>query len=164
MADICGTSHNYTLISAVASSRGRSVNKGQFTMDAFKEDKIILYVDSKIIKVNDDDLLLNVKFQMEVVTAVYKKVECKQEVNDIVETNLREITESQRNTVNNIFCKTEDSNLGHVRMYYLKSPKQNQWLNSEVMDVIFYYVVATQSDTVSFSHIVMKEESSESLL
>ena len=103
MADICGTSHNYTLISAVASSRGRSVNKGQFTMDVFKEDKIILYVDSKIIKVNDDDLLLNVKFQMEVVAAVYKKVECKQEVNDLVETNLREITESQRNTVNNIF-------------------------------------------------------------
>ena len=32
------------------------------------------------------------------------------------------------------------------------------------MDVIFDYVAATRSDTVSFSHIVMTQESSESLL
>ena len=32
------------------------------------------------------------------------------------------------------------------------------------MDVIFDYVAATRSDTVSFSHIVMKQDLSESLL
>ena len=32
------------------------------------------------------------------------------------------------------------------------------------MDVIFDYVAATRSDTVSFSHIVMKQELSESIL
>ena len=32
------------------------------------------------------------------------------------------------------------------------------------MDVICDYVAATRSDTVSFSHIEMKQESSESLL
>ena len=46
----------------------------------------------------------------------------------------------------------------------MQSLKQNPWLNSEVMDVIFDYVAATQSDTVNFSHIVMKQESSESIL
>ena len=62
MADICGTPHNYTFISAAPRSSGRSVNKGHFTAHVFKEDKIMLYDDSKIIKVNDGDLLLNVKF------------------------------------------------------------------------------------------------------
>lgn len=32
------------------------------------------------------------------------------------------------------------------------------------MDVIFDYVTATRSDTVSFSHIVIKQESSKFLL
>ena len=45
----------------------------------------------------------------------------------------------------------------------MQSFKQNLWLNSEVMDVIFYYESATRSDTVSFSHIVIQQESLESL-
>ena len=49
-------------------------------------------------------------------------------------------------------------------MYSLQSLKQNQWLNSKVVDVIFDYVAATRSNTVSFSHIIMKEDSSESFL
>ena len=79
MADICGTPYNYTLISAVPHSWGRSVNKGHFTTYVFKEDKIILY---------DDDLLLNVKFQREVVATMYKKVEYEREIDDLVEINL----------------------------------------------------------------------------
>ena len=58
-ADICGTPYNYTLISAVARSGGRSVNKGHFTTCVFKEDKIKLYGDEKIIKVDNDDLQWN---------------------------------------------------------------------------------------------------------
>ena len=42
----------------------------------------------KIIKVEDDNLLLNPKFQRELVAAMYKKVEYKQEINDFVEINL----------------------------------------------------------------------------
>ena len=117
-----------------------------------------------MIKVDDDDLLLNVKFQREVVAAIYKKVEYEQETDDLVEINLWEITESQRNTVDNIFCQTEDSNLGHLSVHSLQSLKQNLWLNSKAMVVIFDYVATTRSDTVSFSHIVMKQESLESLL
>ena len=164
MADICGTPHNYTFISAVPRSGGRSVNKGHFTKHVFKEDRIILYDDSKKIKVNDDDLLLNVKFKGEVGAATYKKVEYKQEIDDLVETNLKEITESQRNIVDNIFCQTEDSDIGHVRVYSLQSLQQNQWLNSEDMDVMLDYVAATRNHTVSFLHTVMKQEPSESLL
>ena len=87
MADICGRLYNYTLISAVARSGGRSVNKGDFTTYVFKEDETILYNDKKIIKVGDDDLLLNVN-QREVVAAMYKKVEYKPEIDDLVEINL----------------------------------------------------------------------------
>ena len=88
MADICGRLYNYTLISAVARSGGRSVNKGDFTTKLdFKEDETILYNDKKIIKVDDDDLLLNVN-QREVVAAMYKKVEYKPEIDDLVEINL----------------------------------------------------------------------------
>ena len=58
MVDICGTPHNHTLISAVARSGGGSVNKGHFNAYVFKEDEIILYNDEKIIKVDNDDLLL----------------------------------------------------------------------------------------------------------
>ena len=123
-----------------------------------------MYDDEKIIKVDDDDLLLNVKFQREVVAAMYKKVEYERETDDLVEINLWEITESQRNTVDNIFCQTEDSNLGHLSVHSLQSLKQNLWLNSKAMVVIFDYVATTRSDTVSFSHIVMKQESLESLL
>ena len=164
MADICGTPYNYTLISAVARSGGRSVNKGHFTTYVFKEDEIILYDDEKIIKVDDDDLLLNVKFQREVVATMYKKVAYEREIDDLIEINLWEITKSQRNTVDNIFCQTEDSDLGHVRVHSLQSLKQSHWLNSEAMDVIFDYVAATRSDTVSFSHIMMKQGLSESIL
>ena len=64
--------HNYTLTSAVARSGGRSVKKGLFTTYVFKEDKIILYDDEKIITVNDDNLLLKVKFQRELVAAMRK--------------------------------------------------------------------------------------------
>ena len=46
------------------------------------------------------------KFQREVVAAVYKKVEYEQETDDFFETNLWEITESQRNIVDNIFPRT----------------------------------------------------------
>ena len=88
----------------------------------------------------------------------------KEQIDDLVETNLWEITESERNTVDDICCQTEDSDIRHVKVYSLQFPQQNQWLNSEVMDVIFNYVAATQSDTTSFSHIVMKLESSASLL
>ena len=112
--------------------------------------------DEKIIKVDHDDLLSKVKFRRELVAAMYKKVEYEQEIDEFVKINLWELTESQSNTVDNIFCQTEDSNLGHVRVYSLQSLKQNQWLNSKVMDVIFGYVAATRSDTVIFSHIVMK--------
>ena len=49
-------------------------------------------------------------------------------------------------------------------MHSVQSLKQNQWLNSGIMDVIFDYVAATRSDAVSFSHIVMKQGSSESIL
>ena len=87
MADICGRLYNYTLISAVARSGGRSVNKGDFTTYVFKEDETILYNDKKIIKVDDDDLLLNVN-QREVVAAMYKKVEYEREIDDLVEINL----------------------------------------------------------------------------
>ena len=112
--------------------------------------------DEKKIKVDHDDLLSKVKFQRELVAAMYKKVEYEQEIDDFVKINLWELTESQSNTVDNIFCQTEDSNLGDVRVYSLQSLKQNQWLNSKVMDVIFGYVAATRSDTIIFSHIVMK--------
>ena len=54
MADICETPHNYAIISAVARSGGRSINKGHFTTSTFKEDEIILYHDEKIVKVDDD--------------------------------------------------------------------------------------------------------------
>ena len=84
-----------------------------------------------------------------------KKVEYKQEIDYLVESNLWEITELQRNT---------DSDPGHVRVYSMQSLQQNQRLNSAVMDVIFYYVAATRSDIVSFSHSLMKQESSEFLL
>ena len=94
----------------------------------------------------------------------YEYVEYKEETDDLVETNLWEITESERDTTDDIFCQTADSDIRHVRVYSLQFPQQNQWLNSEVMDVIFNYVAATQSDTTSFSHIVMKVESPASLL
>ena len=54
-----------------------------------------------------------------------------------------------------MLCQTEDSDLGHGRVYFLQSLKQNQWLNSKVMDVIFD-VAATRRYTLSFPHIVMK--------
>ena len=47
MVYICGTPYNYTLISAVARSGGRSVSKGDFTTYVFKEDETILYDDKK---------------------------------------------------------------------------------------------------------------------
>ena len=96
-ADICRMPHNFTLISAVVCSGGRSVNKGHFTMFVFKKDEIILYYDKKIIKVDDDNLLLNVKFQREVVTVMHKKVEHEEEIDDLVEIDLWEITQSKRN-------------------------------------------------------------------
>ena len=156
--------HNYTVISAVARSGGRRVNKGHFTTYVCKQYEIILYDDEKIIKVDDDDLLLNVKFQRKVVAAMYKKVEHDEEIHDLVKIKLWEITESQGNTVGTIFRQTENSDLGHARVYSLQSHKQNQWINSKVMDVIFVYMAATRGDTVSFSHIVINQESSESLL
>ena len=94
----------------------------------------------------------------------YEYVDYKEEIDDLVETNLWEITESERDTTDDIFCQTADSDIRHVRVYSLQFPQQNQWLNSEVMDVIFNYVAATQNDTTSFSHIVMKLESPASLL
>ena len=63
-----------------------------------------MYDDEKIIKVDDDDLLLNVKFQRELVAAIYKQVEYEQEKDDVAEINCWEITEPQWNTVDNIFC------------------------------------------------------------
>ena len=81
----------------------------------------MLYDDEKIIKVEDDDLLINVMFKRELFAARYKKVEYEQEMDDLVEINLWEITETQRNTVDNIFCQTEDSDLVHVRVYSLQS-------------------------------------------
>ena len=85
-------------------------------------------------------------------------------MNELLETNLWDITASQRNIVNNIFYQTEGSVPGHVRVHFFQSLKQNHWLNTKVMDVIFDYVTATRSDTVSFSHIVIKQESSKFLL
>ena len=77
----------------------------------------------KIRKFDNDDFLLNVKFQREVVAAMYKKLEHEEETDDLVKINLWEITESQRKAVDNTFCQTEDSNLGHVRVYSLQSLK-----------------------------------------
>ena len=94
----------------------------------------------------------------------YEYVEYKEEKEDLVETNLWKITDSERNTVDDIFCQTEDSDLRHVRVYSLQFPQQNQWLNSEVMVVTFDCVAGTRNDTVSFAHIVMKQELRASLL
>ena len=66
---------------------------------------------------------------------MYKKVEHEEKIDDLLEINLWEITESQRKNVNNIFCQTEDSNLGHVIVYYLQPLNQNHRLNSEVMQL-----------------------------
>ena len=66
---------------------------------------------------------------------MYKKVEHEEKIDDPLEINLWEITESQRNNVNNIFCQTEDSDLGHVIVYSLQPLNQNQGLNSEVMQL-----------------------------
>ena len=66
---------------------------------------------------------------------MYKKVEHEEKIDDLLEINLWEITESQRKNVNNIFCQTEDSNLGHVIVYCLQPLNQNHRLNSEVMQL-----------------------------
>ena len=63
-----------------------------------------------------------------------------------------------------MFYRTKGSVPGHVRVHFFQSLKQNHWLNTKVMDVIFDYVTVTRSDTVSFSHIVIKQESSKFLL
>ena len=39
----------------------------------------------------------------------YEYVEHKEEIDDLVETNLQQIIESERNTVDNTFCQTENS-------------------------------------------------------
>ena len=52
---------------------------------------------------------------------MYKKLEHEEETDDLVKINLWEITESQRKAVDNTFCQTEDSSLGHVRVYSLQS-------------------------------------------
>ena len=101
---------------------------------------------------------LSVEFRRRVVAAMYKKVEYEEEIDDLIETNLWGLTKSKKNTVDNIFCQTEDSDLGHVRVYSLQSLKQNQLWNSKVMDVIFDHMAATRSDAVSFSHNVTKQE------
>ena len=88
MTNICGTPHNYTLVSAPARLGGRSFSKGHLTTYVIKEDGIILYDDEKIIKIDDDDLLLNVKFQRKLVAAMYKKVEYKHEIDEFIEINL----------------------------------------------------------------------------
>ena len=54
---------------------------------------------------------------------MYKKLEHEEGTDDLVKINLWEITESQRKAVDNTFCQTEDSNLGHVRVYSLQSLK-----------------------------------------
>ena len=79
------------------------------------------------------------------VAAIYKRVEYKEQIEDIVENTSWKITESHRNTVDIMFFQTEDSNLGRIRVYSLQSLDQNQWLNSEVMHVIFDHVAATRS-------------------
>ena len=66
----------------------RSVSKGHLTTYVIKEDGIVLYDDEKIIKIDDDDLLLNVKFQRKLVAAMYKKVEYEQEIDEFIEINL----------------------------------------------------------------------------
>ena len=47
-----------------------------------------MYDDERIIKIDDDDLLLNVKFQRKLVAAMYKKVEYEQEIDGFIEINL----------------------------------------------------------------------------
>ena len=64
---------NYTLISAVVHSGWGSVSKGHFARYVFKEDEIILHDNERMIKVNDDHLISNLKFQREVDAAMYKK-------------------------------------------------------------------------------------------
>ena len=56
-------------------------------MYAFKEDESILYNDGKIMKINYNGLLLNVKFQRKVVAATDKKPEYEEEIDNLVETN-----------------------------------------------------------------------------
>ena len=57
---------------------------------------------------------------------MYKKVECEEEIDDLIETNLWGLTKSKKNTVDDIFCQPEDSDLGHLRVYSLQSLKPNQ--------------------------------------
>ena len=84
------------------------------------------------------------------VAAIYKRVEYKEQIEDIVENTSWKITESHRNTVDIMFFQTEDSNLGRIRVYSLQSLDQNQWLNFEVMHVIFDHVAAA---TRSYSRL-----------
>ena len=142
---------------------GRSVNKGHFTKYIFKEGDVVWYDDGKIVNIDDDDLLLNIKFQREVVAVMYKKVDSIEKV-DLVENNLWEISESQKSNIEQLFSQTEDSDLGHVRVFSLQTLKPNQWLHTEVMDVIFTYIASTRNGTISFSHLVMNQQPSESVL
>ena len=80
---------------------------------------------------------------------MYKKVEYEQETTAF----LKLICGTRMNDKGTLLIKYL---LGHVRVYSLQSLKQNHWLNSEAMDVIFDYVTATRSVTVSFSNIVVK--------
>ena len=66
-------------------------------MYVFKEDKIILYNDEKIIKL--------IKMISQGSGCCYlQKVEHEEEIDNLVEINLLELTESQRNTVDTTFC------------------------------------------------------------
>ena len=38
-------------------------------------------------------------------------------IGNLVEANLWELTDPQRNTIDNISCQTKDSNLGHINSY-----------------------------------------------
>ena len=83
----------------------------------------MLQLDEKTIKVDDDDLLLNVKFQRKLGCCYVKKVEREQEIDDLADINLCEITEPQRSTAGDIFCQIDDSDLGHIRVYSLQTLK-----------------------------------------
>ena len=52
-----------------------------------------------------------------------KKVEREQEIADLADIDLCEITEPQRNTAGDVFCQIDDSDPGEVRVYSLQTLK-----------------------------------------
>ena len=76
------------------------------------------------------------------VAAKYKRVEYKGQIEDIVENNSNQIIRTN-NWITQKHCRYYI--FPNWRVYSLQSLDQNQWLNSDVMHVIFDHVAATRS-------------------